>query len=76
MNDKHEPSLRELADAAFLQATYKAIERAEATGTTLVIWEDGAMKEITPADARERLAKHSEQQNRRHETSADVGTDQ
>lgn len=45
------------AEAAFLQASHRVIERARQTGTLIVISEDGAIKELTPDEAEARLAK-------------------
>ncbi len=41
-------SLTELADAAFEQVARKVIERARQTGTPVIVWEDGAVKEVQP----------------------------
>ena len=41
-------SLTKLADAAFEQAARKVIERARQTGTPVIVWEDGAVKEMPP----------------------------
>ena len=41
-------SLTKLADAAFEQAARKVIERARQTGTPVIVWEDGAVKEVPP----------------------------
>jgi hypothetical protein len=49
--------LTKLADAAFLVASHKVVDRAEQTGTKIVIWEDGGVKKIEPSEARARLAK-------------------
>lgn len=46
-------SLTQLADAAFEQAARKVIERARQTGTPVIVWEDGAVKEVHPHDMRE-----------------------
>jgi hypothetical protein len=54
-----ERSLRELADAAFLAASYDVIKIAEATGTPILIWEDGIAKKLNPEEARLRLAEAS-----------------
>ena len=43
-----ERSLTELADAAFEQAARKVIERARQTGTPVIVWENGAVKELDP----------------------------
>jgi hypothetical protein len=41
-----EPSLAKLAQGAFRQAARKIIQRAEETGTPVVVWEDGQVKEL------------------------------
>ena len=38
------------ADAAFRQAAYKVIQRAKQTGTPVVIWEEGEIKEVPPEE--------------------------
>ncbi len=47
-------SITKLADAAFKRVAQKVIERAEQTGTPIIVWEDGAVKEITARQARAR----------------------
>lgn len=42
--------MTKLADAAFEQAAHNAIERAKQTGTPLILWVDGAVKEVDPRD--------------------------
>jgi hypothetical protein len=39
-----------LANAAFRQAAKKVLERAEATGTPVIVWEDGAVKAVPPSE--------------------------
>ena len=41
-------SLSDKANAAFQLVTAKVIERAKQTGTPVVIWEDGQVKELPP----------------------------
>ncbi|MEZ6143199.1 MAG: hypothetical protein R3B84_21755 [Zavarzinella sp.] len=43
------PINQEKIDAAFLQASRKVVERAINTGTPVIIWEDGALKEVDPS---------------------------
>jgi ABC-type sugar transport system substrate-binding protein len=45
MKNKANPSLTDLADAAFKQAARKVIERAEQSGTPVIVLESGAKKE-------------------------------
>ena len=50
MNDKKGYSaelLASRADAAFLQASRKVIQVARQTGTPIVVWEEGHVKEIS-----------------------------
>ena len=42
-------TLSEKADAALLQAARKVVEEAKRMGTSVVVWEDGKVREI-PAD--------------------------
>ena len=49
-----EESITKLADAAFRRVAQKVMERAEQTGTPIIVWEEGAVKEITPKQARAR----------------------
>ena len=42
---RQDQSLSWEADAAFRQAAKKVIERAKQTGTPIIIWEDGKVKE-------------------------------
>lgn len=48
MNKKRKQSLTKLADAAFLQAAYKAVAIARQTGTPVVVCEDGEIKKLDP----------------------------
>ncbi len=57
MTKKNDHPLTKLADAAFKQAARKVIERAKQTGTPVIVWEDGAVKEVDPNDLREPDAK-------------------
>ncbi len=43
--------LTKLADAAFRQAAKKVIQRAKETGTSLIVWENGEVKEMDPRKA-------------------------
>ncbi len=56
-------SLKELADAAFRQAAVKVIRRARETGTSIITWEDGQVKAISPDEAQERMARDIELQS-------------
>ena len=50
-NSSHE-ELTELADAAFLQAAYKVVERAKQTGTKVIVWKNGKLTELDPSEIR------------------------
>lgn len=49
MKNSASQSLTKMADAAFRQAAKKVIERAEQTGTPVVVWAKDAVKELQPA---------------------------
>jgi hypothetical protein len=51
-----EPSLIELADAAFRQAATEVIRRARQHGTRIIVWENGRICAITPDEAQKRMA--------------------
>ena len=44
-------SIGKLADAAFRQAAKDVVQRAEQTGTPVIVWEDGKIKELEPRKA-------------------------
>ena len=46
---KKDTSLSAKADAAFRQAASNVVQRAKQTGTPVVVWEEGHVKEV-PAD--------------------------
>lgn len=57
-------NLNKLSDAEKIEAACKdagqlAIEKAEQTGTLVVIWRDGQVVELTVSEAREVFARHS-----------------
>lgn len=55
MTDSEKPkaSMRAKADAAFQQAAAKVIELAKRTGTPIIVWERGQIKEIWPDNTTE-----------------------
>lgn len=55
MNPRIEVPIIDLALAASREAALKAIARARQTGTSIVIFEDGAIKKISPDEALARL---------------------
>ena len=44
--------LTRLADAAFRVAARKVLERAEATGTPVIIWQNGGIQAVPPSRLR------------------------
>jgi hypothetical protein len=53
-------SLTEKANAAFRQASKKVLMRAKLTGTPIVIWEDGQVKEVSPEEMETKIKKSQE----------------
>jgi hypothetical protein len=53
MKKSTEQPLTKLADAAFEQAAQKVIERAEESGTPVIVWEGESVKEVEPRKALE-----------------------
>jgi len=52
--------LTKLADAAFEQAAQKVIERAQQSGTPVIVWEDEAVKEMEPPQDRKVRKAHQQ----------------
>ncbi len=52
MKKKSDQPLTKLANAAFRKATRKVIERAERTGTPMIVWKDEKVKELEPRKTR------------------------
>ena len=48
MKKKTDPPLTKLADAAFKKAARKVIERAERTGTPVIVWKDENVNALVP----------------------------
>jgi hypothetical protein len=50
MTDKKadDTSMSSKVDAAFRQAAAKVVQRAKQTGTPVILWEDGRVKEVPP----------------------------
>lgn len=40
-------TMTDKAQAAFNQAAVKVVQRAKNTGTPIIVWQDGAVKELT-----------------------------
>jgi hypothetical protein len=59
MSNNSADSIREKADAAFLQAAQVVIERAKRFGTRIVGWENGQIVERTWQEIELELAKKS-----------------
>lgn len=59
MAERPEHPLAKLANAAFVQVTWKVIERAEQTGTPVIVWENGRVTKLDPETVRARLANQS-----------------
>ncbi len=57
MSNRAGNSMREKAEAAFLQAARKVIERARLTGTPIIVWEDGQIVERSWQEMEQSLAK-------------------
>ena len=53
--NEDEKSLSWKADAAFIQASYKVIQRAKQTGTPVVMWKDGHVIEVPAEEMESRL---------------------
>ena len=51
-------SLTDKANAAFRQAAAKVIERAKQTGTPVIVWENGQVKELAPQQVEQRMMAH------------------
>ena len=54
---KRSPTLLKSVKAAALEASWTAIDRAIQFGTPVIIWEDGAVKNVDPMEMWDRLAK-------------------
>jgi hypothetical protein len=52
MKKQSEHSMTKLADAAFRQAAEKVIQRAENSGTPVIVWLNGKVTELDPRLAR------------------------
>lgn len=52
---KEDMTLGELADAAFLQASYQVVRKAKFYGTPVIIYEDGRIKEMPAEEMEARL---------------------
>jgi hypothetical protein len=54
-----------LADAAFRAAAVQVIERAKQSGTPVIIWEDGHVKQIPAEETERRLTRSKQKQTKR-----------
>ena len=59
MIDLKDKRFDELVEAAFAQAMTTVIDRARRTGTPVIVWEDGAIKELPVEEAWLRLSGHA-----------------
>ena len=50
MNEPREPTLTDLANAAFRQAAVQVIQIAKQTGTPVITWRDGRMQAVPPEE--------------------------
>ncbi|GAC1451757.1 MAG: hypothetical protein NVSMB9_36710 [Isosphaeraceae bacterium] len=55
-----DPTLTDLADAAFRRATAQVIRKAQQTGTPIILWECDELRIIRPEDALDRLTDVAE----------------
>jgi hypothetical protein len=53
-------SLTKLADAAFEQAAKKVVERAIASGTPVIIWENDSVTKVKPQKKQTKRPKKTE----------------
>jgi hypothetical protein len=54
---KTEPTLTELADAAFRRAARKVVKRAKVTGTAVLVWKNGQIVDLLEAKNARKKAK-------------------
>jgi len=54
---KIDQTLTKLADAAFQQAAEKVIERAEKSGTPVIVWQKEEVAEVEPRNLRKTRKK-------------------
>jgi hypothetical protein len=62
---KKTADLTKLADAAFRVAARKVLERAEATGTPVINWEDGGIRAVPPSRLRHKLNARPKRSSKR-----------
>jgi ABC-type sugar transport system substrate-binding protein len=63
MKKTTDQSLTKLADAAFEQAAQKVIERAQQSGTPVIVWEDETVKEVEPQQRQKAELSKSHEKN-------------
>ena len=63
MKKTSDRTLTKLADAAFEQAAQKVIERAQQSGTPVIVWEDETVKEVEPQQGRNGELSKSHEKN-------------
>ena len=64
--NKQNHSLSEKVEAALLQVEKRVVLRARQTGTPVVVWDEGHVKEV-PSDQIEMAAENDEDHDERHE---------
>ena len=57
MKKQNNVSMTKLADAAFEQAAKKVVQRAEDSGTSIIVWENESVTKVEPRNARKALKK-------------------
>jgi hypothetical protein len=56
MSEPTDQSLTAKADAAFRQAAAKVVRIARQTGTSIIVWDRGGIRAISPDEAEKRMA--------------------
>ena len=64
--NKQNHSLSEKVEAALLQVEKRVVLRARQTGTPVVVWDEGHVKEV-PSDQIEMAAENDEDHDEKHE---------
>jgi len=57
MSESFDESLTAKADAAFRQAAVQVVRLARQTGTSIIVWDHGEIRAITPEEAEKRIAE-------------------
>ena len=59
MKETVDKDLTQLADAAFRVVARKVVERAETTGTPVIVWQDEEVREVPPSGLLQRASRRS-----------------